>query len=67
MAALCTINTGIASCEKSFWKLSSVDEFYSLYLSVSATPKVLRILVEPFQRTPVRLNFFSIYSNLLVT
>ena len=50
MAAICTMNRGIPISEKPFWESFSVDEFYSVYLSLSATPaKVLSILVEPFQ------------------
>ena len=50
MAAIYTMNNGIPSCKKPFWESFSVDELYSLYLSLSATPtKVLSILVEPLQ------------------
>ena len=58
MAALTSINNGIPSDEKSFWQSYSVEELYSLYLSLSATPgKVLAILEEP---TTVKLGYLPI-------
>lgn len=60
MAAICTMNSGTPSCEKPFWESFSVDEFYSLYLSLSATPaKVLSILVEPFQENSSQARVFE--------
>ena len=48
MAAVCDISNGIPSNEKPFWHSYSVKEFYSLYLSLDATPeKVLMNLEEP--------------------
>ena len=48
MAAVCNISNGIPSNEKPFWHSYSVKEFYSLYLSLDATPeKVLMNLEEP--------------------
>ena len=48
MAAFCSISNGIPSDEKPFWQSYSVEELYSLYLSLNATPgKVLAMLEEP--------------------
>jgi len=48
MAALCAISSGIPSREKPFWQSYSIQELYSVYLALCATPaKVLAILEEP--------------------
>ena len=48
MTAFSSISNGVPSDDKSFWQSYSVEELYSLYLSLSATPgKVLAILEEP--------------------
>ena len=47
MAALCAISSGIPSREKPFWQSYSIQELYSVYLALCATPaKVLAILEE---------------------
>ena len=57
MAAICAMNSGIPN---PFWESFSVDEFYSLYLSLSATPaKVLSILVEPLQENSSQAQVFE--------
>ena len=48
LAACCTIANGIPLDEKEFWKSYSVEQLYSLYLALNATPQqVLSILQEP--------------------
>ena len=48
MAAFYTIASGIPSKEKPFWKSYSVEDLYTLYIVLTATPsKVLLILEEP--------------------
>ena len=60
MAAICTMNRGLPISEKPFWESFSVDEFYSVYLSLSATPtKVLSILVKPFQENSSQARVFE--------
>ena len=60
MAAICAMNSGIPSCENPFWESFSIDELYSLYLSLSATPaKVLSIFVEPLQENSNQARVFE--------
>ena len=48
LAACCSIANGIPLDEKEFWKSYSVEQLYSLYLALNATPQqVLSILQEP--------------------
>ena len=48
MAAITTIRSGIPPSELSFWQSMSIEDFYSLYLVLSATPKkILAIIAEP--------------------
>lgn len=60
MAAICSIGCGIPSNEKEFWDSFTVEELYSLYLSLSATPeKVLSILDEPLEENSSQARIFA--------
>ena len=47
LVACCTITNGIPLDEKEFWKSYSVEQLYTLYLALNATPqRVLSVLQE---------------------
>ena len=61
MAAVCAIASGIPSSKKPFWQSHSLEELYSLYLTVWAThEKVLSLLEEPIA---TNVSMQCIYSN----
>ena len=60
MASICSMNSGIPNSEKPFWDSFSVDQLYSLYLSLNATPaKVLSVIDEPFQENDCQSRVFG--------
>jgi len=60
MAAYSMIASGIPSDERLFWKSYSLEELYSLYMAINATPdKVLAILEEPFLQNEAQARVFG--------
>jgi len=58
--ALQKLNAGIPCNEKAFWNGFSVEQFYSLYMTLTASPsKVLQLLEDPPSITPSEERVFQ--------